>query len=121
LAETHKPSVDKVFFRQLRAILRIAFPSWNSKESFIVLLHSFFLVLRTVLSIYVAKLDGRIVRDLVRVSFSPSWFYPRAYLCLGEREWKGLSERPRALVRISYPKHVHEFDGTSFYYHNDYW
>lgn len=65
LPASHKPSVDKVFLRQLRAILSIAFPSWRSRESFIVLLHSFFLVLRTVLSIYVAKLDGRIVRDLV--------------------------------------------------------
>lgn len=31
----------------------------------LVLLHTFFLVLRTVLSVGVAKLDGRIVRDLV--------------------------------------------------------
>ncbi|EJD05544.1 uncharacterized protein FOMMEDRAFT_17828 [Fomitiporia mediterranea MF3/22] len=62
---THKPNVDRVFLRQLRAILRIAFPSLTSKETFIVLLHSFFLVLRTVLSVGVARLDGRIVRDLV--------------------------------------------------------
>ena len=57
--------------KQLRAILfRIAFPSWRSKESMIVVFHSFFLVLRTVLSVGVARLDGRIVRDLVSRFFS---------------------------------------------------
>ncbi|KDQ60342.1 hypothetical protein JAAARDRAFT_174405 [Jaapia argillacea MUCL 33604] len=62
---SHKPNVDKTFLRQLTAILRIVFPSLKSKEFGIVILHSFFLVLRTVLSVGVAKLDGRIVRDLV--------------------------------------------------------
>lgn len=62
-----KPNVDTNFLRQLRAILfRIAFPKFRSKETFIVALHSFFLILRTVLSVGVARLDGIIVRDLVR-------------------------------------------------------
>ncbi|KAG6810418.1 hypothetical protein H0H92_011957 [Tricholoma furcatifolium] len=61
-----KPNIDAIFFRQLRSIVfRIAFPSLLSKETLIVLLHSFFLVLRTVLSVIVAKLDGRLARDLV--------------------------------------------------------
>ncbi|THH03553.1 hypothetical protein EW145_g6175 [Phellinidium pouzarii] len=65
LPSSHKPNIDRVFLRQLRAILRIAFPSLASKETFIVLLHSSFLVLRTILSVGVARLDGRIVRDLI--------------------------------------------------------
>ncbi|KAF8067672.1 ABC transporter transmembrane region 2-domain-containing protein [Lyophyllum atratum] len=61
-----KPNIDKTFLRQLRAILfRIAFPSFQTKETLIVLSHSFFLVLRTVLSVVVARLDGRLARDLV--------------------------------------------------------
>ncbi|CAL1709088.1 unnamed protein product [Somion occarium] len=63
--ESHKANLDKPFLRQLLAVLRIAFPSWYSKEVLILLLHSFFLVARTVLSVGVARLDGRIVRDLV--------------------------------------------------------
>ncbi|ETW75940.1 ABC transporter, partial [Heterobasidion irregulare TC 32-1] len=60
-----RPNVDRAFARQLLAILRIAFPSYRTRETAIVALHSVFLVLRTVLSVGVARLDGRIVRDLV--------------------------------------------------------
>lgn len=57
---------DKKFIHQLRAILfRIAFPQLRSKESLTLAMHSFFLLMRTVLSVWVARLDGRIVRDLV--------------------------------------------------------
>ena len=62
---SHKPNLDNTFLRQLLSILKIAFPSWRSKEALILVSHSFFLVLRTVLSVGVARLDGRIVRDLV--------------------------------------------------------
>jgi ATP-binding cassette, subfamily D (ALD), peroxisomal long-chain fatty acid import protein len=64
-----KPNVDRSFLRQLLAILRIAFPSYHSAEVGIVLVHSTFLVLRTVLSVGVAKLDGKIVKALVRNHF----------------------------------------------------
>lgn len=57
--------MDKLFLKQLIAILRIVFPSWRSKEIGILLLHTFFLVTRTVLSVYVAHLDGKLVRDIV--------------------------------------------------------
>ncbi|KAG6899783.1 hypothetical protein C0993_006969 [Termitomyces sp. T159_Od127] len=63
-----KPNVDVAFLRQLRAIIfRVAFPSLWTKETMIVGLHSFFLIMRTVLSVIVAKLDGRIARDLVSI------------------------------------------------------
>ncbi|GHJ87147.1 hypothetical protein NliqN6_3549 [Naganishia liquefaciens] len=60
-----KRSANKDFLRQLRAVLRIAIPHWAGKEGFLLALHTFFLVFRTILSVAVAKLDGRIVRDLV--------------------------------------------------------
>lgn len=40
-------------------------PRWNSKESGLLLTQGLFLVLRTYLSLVVARLDGEIVRDLV--------------------------------------------------------
>lgn len=64
-ATAKKVGVNKEFFRQLKAIFRILIPHRNSKEVFIFLLHTSFLVLRTYLSMLVARLDGIIVRDLV--------------------------------------------------------
>lgn len=52
-------------WQQLRSLLRIVIPSIHSREALLLIAHSAFLVLRTVLSVAVAKLDGRIVRDLV--------------------------------------------------------
>lgn len=58
--------VDAKFFEQLRRILRIIIPSYKSKEALLLAGHTVFLVLRTMLSLYVADLDGRIVSALVR-------------------------------------------------------
>ncbi|PCH44925.1 hypothetical protein WOLCODRAFT_139324 [Wolfiporia cocos MD-104 SS10] len=65
ISSSHKPNLDKVFMKQLFAILRIAFPTWRSQEAGMLLAHNFFLISRTVLSVVVARLDGRIVRDLI--------------------------------------------------------
>jgi ATP-binding cassette, subfamily D (ALD), peroxisomal long-chain fatty acid import protein len=65
IPKSHKPNVDKLFLKQLVAILHIVFPSLTSKEVGLLLLHTFFLVTRTILSVYVAHLDGRLVRDIV--------------------------------------------------------
>ncbi|KAI8992395.1 ABC transporter transmembrane region 2-domain-containing protein [Pilobolus umbonatus] len=62
---TKKVGVNKEFRSQLGSIATILFPNWHTKEVFLLVLHSIFLVLRTYLSVVVARLDGRIVRDLV--------------------------------------------------------
>ncbi|KAI6132351.1 ABC transporter transmembrane region 2-domain-containing protein [Pisolithus croceorrhizus] len=58
-------SVTSTFLHRLRALLRIIIPSLFTKEAFLLIAHSCFLVLRTVLSVAVARLDGKIVRHLV--------------------------------------------------------
>ncbi|KAI9364105.1 ABC transporter transmembrane region 2-domain-containing protein [Pilaira anomala] len=60
-----KVGVNKEFRRQLNSIASILFPHWHTKEAGLLVLHSIFLILRTYLSVVVARLDGRIVRDLV--------------------------------------------------------
>ncbi|KAH9811020.1 ABC transporter transmembrane region 2-domain-containing protein [Melampsora americana] len=77
VAESKKPSrsrrrggprveVDALFFERLNKILLIVIPSWKSKTASLLVIHSAFLVFRTVLSLYVASLDGQIVSALVR-------------------------------------------------------
>ncbi|PKI82858.1 ATP-binding cassette long-chain fatty acid transporter pxa1 [Malassezia vespertilionis] len=64
-ASALRVNVDREFFRQLRAIFRILIPSTHSKEVYVFLLHTFFLVMRTYLSLLVARLDGAIVKSLI--------------------------------------------------------
>ncbi|ORY89701.1 ABC transporter transmembrane region 2-domain-containing protein [Leucosporidium creatinivorum] len=70
--------VDAVFFERLSRILRIVIPSARSKEASLLMIHSLFLVLRTLLSLYVASLDGQIVSALVRAK--PKEFLWRIFL-----------------------------------------
>jgi ATP-binding cassette subfamily D (ALD) long-chain fatty acid import protein len=54
-----KVAVDAVFFAKLKHLLRIVIPGWRTKEALMLGMHSVFLVMRTMLSLYVADLDGR--------------------------------------------------------------
>ncbi|KAF2268205.1 hypothetical protein CC78DRAFT_455470 [Lojkania enalia] len=60
-----KPGLNLAFLHQFLSLLNIMIPRWNSKETGLLLSHSVFLMLRTYLSLVVARLDGEIVRDLV--------------------------------------------------------
>ena len=61
-----KVELNREFFRNLIRLLKICIPSWKSKEMRLLISHSVFLVLRTLISLYVAELDGRLVSSLVR-------------------------------------------------------
>ncbi|KAK4996263.1 ATP-binding cassette long-chain fatty acid transporter pxa2 [Elasticomyces elasticus] len=58
--------LNREFFRNLLRLLRICIPGWKSRELRLLVSHSLFLVLRTLISLYVAELDGRLVSSLVR-------------------------------------------------------
>jgi len=58
--------INREFFRNLWKLLKIVIPGWRSKELRLIISHSVFLVLRTLLSLYVAELDGKLVSSLVR-------------------------------------------------------
>ncbi len=59
------PALNMTFLKQLLKLVRISIPSVISKEFFLLLIHTAALVSRTFLSIYVAQLDGRLVKAIV--------------------------------------------------------
>lgn len=65
-AKRRRVELDKDFFRNLARLLKICIPGWRSYEARLLVQHSIFLIARTLLSLYVARLDGRLVRDIVR-------------------------------------------------------
>lgn len=58
--------LNREFFKSLFRLLRIVIPGWKSPEMRLLISHSFFLVVRTLLSVYVAELDGKLVSSLIR-------------------------------------------------------
>jgi len=61
-----KVELNREFFRSLGKLLRICVPGWKSTEVRLLGSYSVFLVLRTLISLYVAELDGRLVSSLVK-------------------------------------------------------
>ncbi|XP_014467398.1 PREDICTED: ATP-binding cassette sub-family D member 1 [Dinoponera quadriceps] len=65
--DTGKPSVglDRAFLRQLLMLLRIMVPGWRSRETGLLACATLTLLARTFLSVYVAELEGQIVKRIV--------------------------------------------------------
>ena len=58
--------VNKLFFKQLRWLIKIILPGVWTKEFGVLTLHTLSLVCRSFLSIYVAQMDGMIVKTIVQ-------------------------------------------------------
>ncbi len=65
-AKSKRVEINREFFRNLGRLLRIVIPGLKSKELRLLISHSVFLVARTLLSLYVAELDGKVVSALVK-------------------------------------------------------
>lgn len=60
-----KPGLNLAFLHQFLSLGSIMVPRWGSKETGLLMSHGLFLLMRTYLSLLIARLDGEIVRDLV--------------------------------------------------------
>ncbi|KAI1195301.1 ABC transporter transmembrane region 2 [Nemania serpens] len=67
-ASKKKVELNREFFRSLLKLLHIVIPGTGSKEARLLMSHSFFLVVRTLISLKVAEMDGAIVKALVKGS-----------------------------------------------------
>ncbi|KAI2466121.1 ABC transporter transmembrane region 2 [Annulohypoxylon bovei var. microspora] len=63
-----KVELNREFFKSLLRLLKIVVPGAKSKETRLLISHSFFLVVRTLISLKVAEMDGAIVKALVKGS-----------------------------------------------------
>jgi ATP-binding cassette subfamily D (ALD) protein 2 len=63
---TIRKALNKRFFHQIRELLRILIPSIRSDSFVILITHLTTLMTRTFLSVYIAHLDGAIVKSLVQ-------------------------------------------------------
>ena len=61
----NSPSLNIAFLKQLYKLIRISIPGLWTKEFGLLVVHTLSLVSRTFLSIYVAQLDGRLVKSIV--------------------------------------------------------
>lgn len=65
-APKKKVELNREFFRSLLRLGKIVVPGWRSQEARLLISHTFFLVLRTLISVRVAEMDGAIVKALVK-------------------------------------------------------
>lgn len=57
--------MDRVFWERIQVLLKIAIPSWKTKEALYIVVLSGLLVMRTYLSIWLADVNGQIVKSIV--------------------------------------------------------
>ena len=62
--------MDKVFLARIKELVKIAIPSYNTKEAVYVVVLTGLLVVRTYLSIWLADVNGQVVKSIVNRNFS---------------------------------------------------
>lgn len=62
--------MDAVFVEKIKQLLKVAVPGWSSKEVKYLIILTLLLVLRTQMSIWLADVNGKIVKSIVERNFN---------------------------------------------------
>ena len=65
-----KGNVDANFIKRVKELLKVAVPTWTGKEMKYICILTLLLVTRTQLSIWLADVNGRVVKAIVERDFS---------------------------------------------------
>jgi ATP-binding cassette subfamily D (ALD) long-chain fatty acid import protein len=63
-------NVDAAFVQKIKELLRVAVPGWSSKEMKYLVILTLLLILRTQMSIWLADVNGKIVKAIVERNFN---------------------------------------------------
>lgn len=80
-SKSKRGALNAKFFHEFQDLLKIMVPGWFSREVGIVGIHSLILMSRTFLSIFVAALEGRIIKSIVQKNVNQfSWLMLKWFL-----------------------------------------
>jgi len=65
-----KGNVDALFWKRVAKLVKHVIPTYTGKEMQYIVLLSILLVIRTMMSIWLADVNGKIVKAIVNKSFS---------------------------------------------------
>jgi ATP-binding cassette, subfamily D (ALD), peroxisomal long-chain fatty acid import protein len=74
-------NVDGEFFKRVKRLIEIVVPGWTTPEAKILLKLSVLLVARTILSIWLADVNGAVVKAIVDIKFPEFCRAVRKVLC----------------------------------------
>jgi len=118
-----KGEVNREFFLRLKELFALMVPKLWSRESLLLTLQAFFLFARTLVSIYIARLDGFIVKSLVSAE-KTKFLWGLVYWCMIACPSTYINSMIRYLqskiaiaFRTRLTSHVHNryLDGNNFY------
>ena len=65
-----KGNVDALFWKRIKKLIKHVLNSWTSTEAQYIYILTILLVIRTVMSIWLADVNGRVVKAIVNKSFT---------------------------------------------------